>query len=82
MKTIDAAEAQVRMDEILEAAQSQPIVIRQRGIDTAVVLSIGEYERLRSEKVQAFLELRNDVAREAAATGLTEEGIAGLLSED
>ena len=82
MKSVDAAEAQARLDEILEAAQRQPIVIRRQGIDTAVVLSIAEYERLRSDTVRAFLELRNDVAREANEAGLTEEGIAELLTED
>lgn len=82
MKTIDALEAQARLDEILDAAQRQPIVSRQQGIDTAVALSIAEYERLRSDTVRAFLELRNDVAREANETGLTEDGIAELLRED
>ena len=82
MKAIDEAEAQARLDEILDAAQRQPIVIRQQGIDTAVVLSIAKYERLRSDAVRAFLELRNDVAREANETGLTEEEIAELLRED
>jgi prevent-host-death family protein len=63
MKSIDETEAQARLDEIIEEAQRQPIVIRQRGIDTAVVLSIAEYERLRGDAIRAFLELRNDVAK-------------------
>jgi len=79
VKCVDATEAQTRLGEILEEAQRQPIVIRQQGIDTAVVLSTAEYERLRSDTVRAFLELRNDVAREANGAGLTEEGIAGML---
>jgi prevent-host-death family protein len=82
MKSIDETETQARLDEILEEAQRQPIVIRQQGIDTAVVLSIAEYERLRGDAIQAFLELRKDVARETTEAGLTEEGIAGTLSED
>jgi prevent-host-death family protein len=82
MKSIDEAEAQARLDEILEEVQRQPIAIRQQGIDTAVVLSIAEFERLRSDTVRVFLELRNDVARVATEAGLTEERIAGMLSED
>ena len=82
MKSIDETEAQARLDEILEDAQWQPIVIRQQGIDTAVVLSIAEYERLRGNAIHAFLELRKDVARETTEAGLTDEGIAGMLSED
>jgi prevent-host-death family protein len=81
MKSIDEAEAQARLDEVLDEVQRQPIMIRQQGVDTAVVLSIAEYERLRSDTVRAFLELRNDVAREASEAGLTEEGITRLLNE-
>jgi prevent-host-death family protein len=82
MKTIDVAEAQARPDQILEDAQRQPIVIQQQGKDIAVVLSIAAHERLRSDTIRAFLELRNDTAREATEAGLTEEGIAELLSGD
>jgi len=46
------------------------------------VLSLAEFERLRSENIRAFLELRNGVAQEANEAGLTEEGIAGLLNEN
>jgi PHD/YefM family antitoxin component YafN of YafNO toxin-antitoxin module len=65
MKTVDAAEAQVRLDEILETAQRQPIVIpqqRRQRRDTAVVLSIAEYERLRTGIVRELIDLRNDVS--------------------
>jgi PHD/YefM family antitoxin component YafN of YafNO toxin-antitoxin module len=65
MKTVDAAEAQVRLDEILETAQRQPIVIQQQRRqrrDTAVVLSIAEYERLRTGIVRELIDLRNDVS--------------------
>ncbi len=82
MKSIDGAEAQARLDEILEDAQRQPIVIQQRGRDTAVVLSIAEYERFRGDAIRAFLELRNDIAAEATEAGLTDEGITELLSKD
>ncbi len=82
MKSIDEAEAQARLDEILNEAQRQPIVIRQQGRDIAVVLSVAAYERLRLDTVRAFVELRNDIAREATEAGLTEEGFARLLGGD
>ena len=82
MKTIDAAEAQARLDEILEAAQRQPIVIRREGQDSAVVVSIADYERLRGATIRAFLELRDEVAKEAAANDLTSERLLDLLSPD
>jgi len=82
MKIVDATEAQARLDEVLEEAQSQPIVIRRDGQDRAVVLSITEYESLRMGAVRAFLELRNEVAREAGIAGLTERRLNELLDKD
>lgn len=82
MKSIDEAEAQARLDEILDEAQRQPIVIRRQGRESAIVLSLVEFERLRSDNIRAFLELRDAVAREANEAGLTEEGIIQLLNED
>ncbi len=48
----------------------------------AVVLSVGEYERLRAANVEAFLNLRNQIAAEAAANGLSDEQFTELLSND
>ena len=39
-------------------------------------------ERLRAGNIQAFLDLRNEVAARAAASGLTEERLAELLTAD
>ncbi len=61
------------MDQVLEEAQRRPILIRRRGQDTAVVLSMAAYERLRSDSIRAFFDPRNDVAREASEAGLTED---------
>lgn len=43
---------------------------------------MAEYERLRTGNVGAFLDLRNEIAAEAAAKGLTDERLAELLSSD
>jgi prevent-host-death family protein len=82
MKTIDEAEAQARLDEVFEEAQRQPIVITRQGRDTAVVVSIADYERLRVANVIDLLRLRDEVAMEAAANDLTAERLAALLSPD
>ena len=82
MKTVAATEAKNRFGAILDEAQREPIVIRRQDRDIAVVLSMAEYERLRSGNIRAFLDLRNEIAREAAAKGLTEERVAELLSGD
>lgn len=43
---------------------------------------MADYERLRAGNIQAFLDLRNAVAAQAAASGLTEERLAELLTTD
>jgi prevent-host-death family protein len=82
MKRVPATEAKNRLGAILDDAQHEPIVIRRQDRDIAVVLSMADYERLRAGNIQAFLELRKQVASEAAATGLTEKRLTELLSDD
>ena len=82
MKTVAATDAKNRLGAILDDAQHEPVVIRRQGRDIAVVLSMADYERLRSGNIQAFLDLRNQVAAEAAANGLTEERLSQLLADD
>lgn len=82
MKTLAASEAQSRLGAILDEAQREPVVIRSEDRDVAVVLSIAEYERLKTGNVQAFLGLRNEIAAGAAAKGLTDERLAEILSGD
>jgi prevent-host-death family protein len=80
MKTVAATEAKNRLGAILDEAQREPIVIRRQERDIAVVLSMADYERLRSGNVRAFLDLRNEVAAQAAAAGLTPEKLTELLT--
>ena len=82
MKSVTATEVQKRLDAILDDAQRQPVVIRRQDRDVAVVLSMAEYERLRTGNVRAFLDLRKEIAAEAAARGLTDERLAEILSGD
>ena len=82
MKSVAATEAKNRLGAILDEAQREPIVIRRQDRDIAVVLSMVDYERLRSGNVRAFTDLRNEVAAQAAAKGLTDERLAELLTGD
>ena len=82
MKSVPATEAKNRLGAILDEAQREPIVIRRQDRDIAVVLSMADYERLRAGNIQAFLELRNEVAAQAAGSGLTDERMAKLLTGD
>ena len=82
MKTVPATEAKNRLGAILDDAQREPVVIRRQDRDIAVVLSMADYERLRSGNIQAFLDLRKEVAAETAAKGLTNKRLAELLKDD
>ncbi len=82
MKTVAATDAKNRLGAILDDAQREPVVIRRQDRDIAVVLSIADYERLRSGNIQAFLELRNQIAAEAAANGLTKKRLNELLDDE
>jgi prevent-host-death family protein len=82
MKSIAATEAKNRLGAILDAAQREPIVIRRQDRDIAVILSMADYDRLRSANVRAFLDLRNEVAAEATEAGLTDARLAELLNDD
>jgi prevent-host-death family protein len=82
MKRVPATEAKNRLGAILDEAQREPIVIRRQERDIAVVLSMADYERLRTGNIRAFLGLRNQVAAEAAANGLTDERLNELLTDD
>lgn len=81
IKSVPATEAKNRLGAILDEAQREPIVIRRQDRDIAVVMSMADYERLKSGNVLAFLELRNEVAAQAAAAGLTEDRLAKLLTD-
>lgn len=82
MKRVAATEAKNRLGAILDEAQREPIVIRRQDRDIAVVMSMADYERLRAGNIQAFLDLRNEVAVQAAANGLTDKRLARLLTSD
>jgi len=80
MKTVATTDA--KLGSIVDAAQREPVVIRKEDGDVAVVLSMSDYQRLREGNIQAFLDLRNEVAAQAAAKGLTDEKLTDLLSRD
>lgn len=82
MKKVAATEAKNRLGAILDAAQREPIVIRRQDRDIAVVLSMADYDRLRTANVRAFLELRDEIAAEAAKAGLTDDRLTELVNDD
>jgi hypothetical protein len=45
-------------------------------------VSLADYERLHLANTRSFFDIRKEIVREASASGLTEEKLAGLLSDD
>jgi hypothetical protein len=57
-------------------------VIQKQDRDVAVVISMAEFQRLRSGNIKAFFEARQALAGEAKANGLTEEKLQALLADE
>lgn len=82
MKKVAATEAKNRLGALIDDAQREPVVIQRQDRDVAVILSMAEFERMRSGNVKAFLEAHAELAAEAKANGLTEEKLASLLADE
>ena len=80
MRRIAATEAKNRLGALIDDAQREPIIISKQDRDVAVILSMSEFERMRSSNAQAFIELRNEVAHEARGKGLTAKRLSQLLA--
>jgi prevent-host-death family protein len=82
MRYISATEAKQRLAALLDAAQSEPVVIRRQKRDVAVLLSARDYERLRALNVEEFERFCDRIGERAAALGLTESTLADLLADE
>ncbi len=82
MRYISATEAKQRLAALLDAAQSEPVVIRRQKRDVAVLLSVRDYERLRALNVEEFERFCDRIGERAAAQGLTESTLADLLADE
>lgn len=82
MKTVTATEAKNRLGAIIDEAQREPVIIQRQDRDVAVVISMAEFERIRSSNVAAFLEASKAVAAQAKARGLTPRKLASLLADE
>ena len=81
MKYVSATDAEQRLAALLEAAQSEPVVIQRQNRDIAVLL------RRRSSAVCTPRMLRlsgfcDRVAAGAQSRGMTEDKLAAMLADD
>ena len=83
MKTMAASDARKSFARVLDDAAREPVVIRRRGRDVAVVLSMQDYERLVHLKNKAeFQRLCDRIGQRTAAAGMNDERLAELLHDD
>jgi prevent-host-death family protein len=54
MRYVSATDAKKRLTALLDTAQREPVMIRQRNRDVAVLLSPQEYDRLRALNTDEF----------------------------
>ena len=82
MQYISATEAKTRLAAMLDAAQTEPVMIRRQNRDAAVVISPKEYERLRRLNIEEFQNFCDHVSQKAAENGLTASRLIELLADD
>ena len=81
MQYVSATEAKQRLATIMDAAQTEPVMIKRQNREVAVLLSPREYDRLRGVNIRDFEEFCEQVGRNAVKQGLTDEKLAKILQE-
>jgi len=81
MQYVSATEAKQRLAAVLDAAQTEPVMIRRQNREVAVILAPAEYERLRGLNLAEFEQFCDRVGKTAAERGLSESELAKILGE-
>ena len=81
MKTIAASEARKSFASVIDDAAHEPVVIRRRQRNVAVVLSMHEYERLTEVDKREFQRFCRLMGQRAAAAGMNAKRLAELLRD-
>lgn len=82
MRYVSATEAKQALAAVLDAAQTEPVVIRRQRRDVAVVLSMQEYERLTAVNIEQFQHFCDRIGEQARARGLTEDKLSEMLASE
>lgn len=81
MRIFSATQAKQEFASLLDAALHEPVLIRRQGRDTAVIISMQDFETLRRYRLAELRQTSEQVGAEAIKAGLTEEKLAALLSD-
>ena len=76
-----SVESQSRLAPLLDAAQQEPVFIERNEKNVAVLLSVGEYDRVSESANLEFQEFCDAVSDRVAGRGLTESKLNDLLHD-
>lgn len=64
---------------LLDLAQRNPVTIQRHKRDCVVVMSVTEFEKYRKARINAFMNLCDEMGEEAVRNGLTTEKLDAIL---
>lgn len=79
MQYVSASDAKQRLAALIDTAQREPVTIRRRNREVAVVMSPADYKRLTTTNAAAFQRFCDRVSRAAMGRGMSEEVLSDLL---
>ena len=79
MRYVSASKAKNRLGTVLEAVQREPVTIRRRNREVAVVIAPARYRQLTSTNVAEFQRFCNHVSEAAKCRGLTMDELCKLV---
>ena len=82
MREINAKDAGNRFGELLDAVQSTPVRVNQKGCSVGVMMSMQHYERLLGVAWERLTVIMDALGAEASGNGLTESGLEALLADE
>ena len=82
MKEIAVKDAENGLRPLFDAARKAPVRLAGDDGTVCVAMSLEQYERLRGAAWDRLAESVENLRKEAAANGLTEEKLEALLAED
>jgi prevent-host-death family protein len=82
MQIVSATEAKQSFGAVIDKAQREPVMIRKQNRDVAVIMSIEDYQRITRINIQEFQQFRDNIGKKAQKSGLTEEKLNELLSDN
>ena len=84
LHTISATDARIRFGEVIRRAYSgqEHLIVEKDGIPVVVILSVPDYEEMRTElKLERFERMSRAAGLDAEKQGLTEEALEKDLEE-